>query len=413
MENISESRYPDYQVVIVVDYDDGRMFPITNEDTPKCLLPIANKRLLAYQLDMLVKSGVIETFIVAPSEYGQQLSKFISETVRGPMLVELILVPEMMGSADALRAVSERIRGDFICISSDVISQFPLGELAYIHRLNTSDVTIMLSVASKDKKDKDLIEQVDQEYIAITNDGRIVMKTPTLEIDEFVTLSKGLLHRCSNLNLRNDIIDLGIYVMSFWVLEFLNENANKFSSIRSDLIPYLINRQFQNASYLLNTIPALEHRNRPMNAIESWLVNPPNTHGYNTFKELSDQIKLLNENKPESDSQDHLDLDFSNDKTDLLRCFGVVYDTESMKEKDASASTMSAAGAVLMRLMNVQGYLNINRDLPVLSGGTRSVPWSRVNGYQKKEMSTIGESCDISTKSVTIKQCSIGNNTIV
>ena len=52
-----EMRHPEYQVVIIVDFDDGRLYPLT-EQTPKCLLPIANKKLLAYQLDMLTKSGV-------------------------------------------------------------------------------------------------------------------------------------------------------------------------------------------------------------------------------------------------------------------------------------------------------------------------------------------------------------------
>jgi hypothetical protein len=51
-------RSPEFQAVIIVDYDDGRLFPLT-ENTPKCLLPIANRKLLAYQLDMLAKSGVV------------------------------------------------------------------------------------------------------------------------------------------------------------------------------------------------------------------------------------------------------------------------------------------------------------------------------------------------------------------
>lgn len=54
---VDEARDSEFQVVLIVDYDDGRLFPLT-ENTPKCLLPIANRRLLAYQLDMLTKSGV-------------------------------------------------------------------------------------------------------------------------------------------------------------------------------------------------------------------------------------------------------------------------------------------------------------------------------------------------------------------
>jgi len=47
----------EYQAVILIDFDDGRLFPLT-EVTPRCLLPIANRKLLAYQLDMLNKSGI-------------------------------------------------------------------------------------------------------------------------------------------------------------------------------------------------------------------------------------------------------------------------------------------------------------------------------------------------------------------
>ena len=50
-------RGPEYQAVLIVEYDDGRMFPLT-EDIPKCLLPVGNRKLLSYQLDMLAKSGV-------------------------------------------------------------------------------------------------------------------------------------------------------------------------------------------------------------------------------------------------------------------------------------------------------------------------------------------------------------------
>lgn len=60
MNGISEYgdiiRAPEYQVVLIIDYDDGRMFPLT-EDCPKCLLPVGNRKLLSYQLDMLAKSG--------------------------------------------------------------------------------------------------------------------------------------------------------------------------------------------------------------------------------------------------------------------------------------------------------------------------------------------------------------------
>jgi translation initiation factor eIF-2B subunit epsilon len=68
MENIdyNDTRSPEFQAVIIVDYDDGRLFPLTN-NTPCCLLPIANRKLLAYQLDMLAKSGIVGmNFVLFP-----------------------------------------------------------------------------------------------------------------------------------------------------------------------------------------------------------------------------------------------------------------------------------------------------------------------------------------------------------
>ena len=58
MDSLGLTRFPDYQAIIIVDYDDGRLFPLT-DGCPKCLLPIANRRLLAYQLDLLSKSGAL------------------------------------------------------------------------------------------------------------------------------------------------------------------------------------------------------------------------------------------------------------------------------------------------------------------------------------------------------------------
>ena len=62
-------RPPEYQAVLIIDNeDDGPLFPLTE---PKCLLPICNKRLLAYQLDTLIQSGV------AGSYYYQSISMII------------------------------------------------------------------------------------------------------------------------------------------------------------------------------------------------------------------------------------------------------------------------------------------------------------------------------------------------
>ncbi len=56
LADLSESRGPEFQVVIIIEGDDGRLFPLT-EGSHKCFLPIANRSVLSYQLDLLCKCG--------------------------------------------------------------------------------------------------------------------------------------------------------------------------------------------------------------------------------------------------------------------------------------------------------------------------------------------------------------------
>ena len=252
MENLGVSRNPEYQALIIVDYDDGRLFPLTDGTYPKCLLPVANRKLLAYQLDLLAKSGAQEIYIVAPREYQTRLTQFLSEY--GPSdsaSVEFIWVDEMIGSADGLRAVSERIRGDFVCMGSDVLCQFPLGELAQWHRLRASDVSMILASAPVEESEKKggppktRIDEEDQEFIGLDEGGRVVMKRPALEVDGGVTIPKPLLNQCStSLTIRTDLQDMGIYIMSPWVVQFVVANKH-LSSIRTEVVPFLVDRQFQ------------------------------------------------------------------------------------------------------------------------------------------------------------------------
>lgn len=333
-------------------------------------------------------------YIVAPKEYEVKLSHFLGEYVRASMSIDLVVVEEMSGSADGLRAVSDRIRGDFFCLGSDFISQYCIGELANMHRLCSSDLTMMLTVASSEVKK----DEVDEEYIGICDDGRVMVKLPTLEIDETVELSKPLLQHAPTLALRKDIVDLGIYLMSFWVLEFLADNA-RISSIRTDLVPYLINRQFQSTEYLLELIPALEHRNRPLKAIEPWIMDT--TPGGSVSRAV--QVDMAHSGYAEDKGQAILDMltaaeDSSNSlpsrdspvppsfasaktstpggknnaptgsasavaaaglerTTDLLRVFGLLYEPPARTEAAAVVGNIS----ILSRVVNIPSYLNLNK----------------------------------------------------
>ncbi len=279
----------EFPVVLIIETDDGRLFPLVG-DGPACLLPVANRKLLTYQFDMLSKSGALEVFVAAPDYYEKYLTTLITQYHFDypDMRIELILVDNMQGSADALRAVAktadrikgERLKGDFICMSSDMFSKFTLGDLTNLHRTRTSDVTIMLAalpIVGPDKKggvDKILVDPEDQEFIGISEeDGRIVMKQQVIALEDSgeLTFNKPLLHHCGTLTVRSDLSDVGVYVFSHWVLEFIRENE-RMKCLQTEVVPFLISRQFQSMRYLLENIPSIRHRNRVLSSLEPWLV---------------------------------------------------------------------------------------------------------------------------------------------
>jgi NDP-sugar pyrophosphorylase family protein len=272
------------------------------------------------------------------------------------MKVELIIAAEMSGTADGLRAVAERIRGDFIYISADIISQFGLIDLVNLHRSSVSDMTILFSVPTNKESIKD---DVDQEYIGITKEGRVLLKSSTLELeDEGITLSKALLFKASSpLSVRNDLMDVGVYIFSYWILEFI-KSTKRISSIKSDLLPYLIHRQFQSQEYLYEKFPSLQFRKRPLNYLENWLIQNNNSSTSSEHHWNNNQIPAGNSYQTISDYEKNY-LKLSNN--DCLRCFGLIYGNSSNNTNDTTAGSNTAPSFMLSRVHTIPTYLTLNK----------------------------------------------------
>lgn len=416
-------RGPDYQVIIVVDNDDGRMFPLT-EDLPKCMLPIANRPIIAYQLDLLSKYKAAELFVVVSEEFAAGVSEFLANYNRDDvnMNIELISVARMMGSADGLRAVNDRIRGDFIVMTADVVTDCSLGALVNLHQLRTADITIAISNSMEEEPDrkgviKKYIDEEDQEYVGVDTDGRLMYKTSALELEGTVSLSKPMLHRCKKLSLRKDVSDAGIYVMSWWVMEFIMRSP-RLSSIRSDVVPYLTSWQFQPEASMLGRVPGLEHRRRPLASLEGWLGNVTSTSSNKKTCELSEYMIRSTTIMPSVQSALSLDSNSMLNQSaltpdisykDMLRCYTMFVDAAPngpLNPPDTHSAVVTST--ICKRITNIRSYMNINRDLPQLFLGQLPLPWPRMQGFSKKEMSVLGEHCEMGEK-VTMKQCSIGS----
>ena len=352
-----------------------------------------------------------EIFIVAQREHEVKISDFLQDyrCLDTTIIIDIVIIGDDRlnnGSADYLRAVSDRIRGDFICLHTDFISQYNLGTLSTMHKLSCSDITMLLTIASKDLK----LEEADEELIGICDDGRIILKLLKLEVADSLLLPKALLHHAPTLSLRQDLIDIGIYFMSHWIIKFLMDETNKMSSIKRDLLPYLIQRQFLSSNYINKMIPSIQqHRHRSLQGIESWIINSSissatsSSSGGSSYVSdddhfIYDKNILLYDNLFINHIRQHDDDNKSNSKSsgdsDMLRCYGMIYDhiqysnkaNFSINSNDdnisvsnnsiiTSMSTMSSSNnamvtnhsfqsvssIMLSRLFSIQIYLQMNR----------------------------------------------------
>ena len=64
---------------------------------------------------------------------------------------------------------------------------------------------------------------------------------------------------------------------------------------------------------------------------------------------------------------------------------------------------------LMLRLTSVATYQQLNRDITAHSYDSKTTPWPRVQGFQKKEQSVVGDKVGMADK-VTVKACTLGNN---
>jgi NDP-sugar pyrophosphorylase family protein len=126
----------EFQAVIFAGGAGAHLYPFS-DDTPKCLMPVANIPLLRFQLDLLEKnkfSGflfverwclpcvVCESFLFCVSDaivviqksQGKQFAEYINGVYKGPVNVQLEFIDEPVGTAEVLRRIKDKIKVCFV-----------------------------------------------------------------------------------------------------------------------------------------------------------------------------------------------------------------------------------------------------------------------------------------------------------
>ncbi len=102
------------QAVILAAGEGKRVRPLTRS-RPKALIPVANRPIIDYVIDALLKNG-IRDIIVVVGYRKEQVTRFLNQL---DVPVEVVVQHKQLGTADALRCAESKITGDFLVLPGD------------------------------------------------------------------------------------------------------------------------------------------------------------------------------------------------------------------------------------------------------------------------------------------------------
>ncbi len=102
------------QAVILAAGEGKRVRPLTRS-RPKALIPVANRPIIEYVIDALLKNG-IRDIIVVVGYRKEQVIRFLNQL---EIPVEVVIQPKQLGTAHALQCAESKIKGDFLVLPGD------------------------------------------------------------------------------------------------------------------------------------------------------------------------------------------------------------------------------------------------------------------------------------------------------
>lgn len=246
-----------FQVVILAGGTSKRLFPLVSKDVPKALLPVANRPVLSYVLELLEGSNLKDVIVVVAGEDAAVLvGGWISLAYHDRLHVEVAAVPEDVGTAGALRAVAGHLTADdILVVSGDLVCDVPPGAVAATHRRQEATVTALLctppaagpseggsSAGGKDKIKRPGLCNIigldsSRQFLLFVDSGG--------QAEKELRIQRSILSAAGQMEIRSDLVDAHLYAFRRTILQDVLDRRPEIRSIQHDLVPYLVRSQLR------------------------------------------------------------------------------------------------------------------------------------------------------------------------
>lgn len=213
------------QALILAGGKGTRLRPLTVY-TPKPIVPVMNRPLLLYQLEILAKAGITD-ITLSLSYQPDKIEDVLGDGSDLGINLRFLTEPSPMGTAGAYKFAAGAIRETTVVFNGDILTDVEIGKLIDSHRSAHAEATIAL-VPVEDPSKFGLVETGPA--------GEVLgfLEKPSPEI----LAEKGI-----------NTINAGIYILEPSVLELIPPGENR--SFEYDVFPAMIEKKRRFFAYVL------------------------------------------------------------------------------------------------------------------------------------------------------------------
>jgi len=189
-----------------------RLEPLTKA-VPKPMVPVANKPIMQYNVELLRKYGIKD--IIANIHYfPEQVENYFHDGRSFGVNLSYSFEEELLGTAGGVKRMSrlKKVNGSFIVISSDVLTDVNLSKMLAFHRKKKALATIALTP----------VEDVTQfGVVVLDKDDRIA----------------AFQEKPSRQEAKSSLVNAGVYIFEPGILDMISEGFRDFGK---EIFPKLV-----------------------------------------------------------------------------------------------------------------------------------------------------------------------------
>ncbi|MFX1506360.1 MAG: sugar phosphate nucleotidyltransferase [Promethearchaeota archaeon] len=230
----------DWSAVVLAGGVGSRLQPLTT-NCPKPMVPVANKPMIDYNLELLKNAGINGKIIIITRYLQEQIREYFSQIEHFDDLEIILPNIDPLDTADAVRKAANYVDTEqFIVSMADIVTNLPLRDFMEFHQRKKGIASITL---------KDIPYPRAFGVIMLNQDSRILLFLEKPHPEELglavLTFSKK-----ETIHLQSNLVNTGIYAFKHGVLDIL-DTLQDLMDFGKHVFPYLA-REYGIFGYVKN-----------------------------------------------------------------------------------------------------------------------------------------------------------------